>query len=50
MCPAVTPGEAVPVVTVKVTGEPEEVPAADVGRAAVANPESVAVNPPVELM
>ena len=48
--PAVTPGDAVPVVTPNVTGEPDEVPAAEVGSTAVANPESVAVRPPVELM
>ena len=48
--PAVTPGDAVPVVMPNVTGEPEDVPAAEVGRAAVERPESVAVRPPVELM
>ena len=49
-CPAAMPGDAVPVTTPNMTGEPDDVPADDVGSAAVESPESMAVRPPVELM
>ena len=48
--PAVTHGDAVPVTTSNVIGDPDDVPAVEVASVAVANPESVAVRPPVELM